>query len=200
MSTEKWVARLEAKIDALLEESGLDPTEFDQPLVGAVARARRERTPQEQQAIANAPQVTPAVNAKANAPANAAPPAPAIPSDAVGKGTVETKQPGGERIATRTMSAQEARSQGNEQARQAETQARAAQQQAIDNAPPAPAADQSDQSGQQSGEPWAGYDEASAEQVIETLRGMDAAARDKALTYERQGKNRVTITRVNWNS
>lgn len=201
MAQDKQLARIEAKLDALLEEQGLDPQEFQQPQVGAVSRAQRERTPQEQQAIDNAPQVTPAVNAKANAPANAAPPAPAIPQDAVGKVTVETKQPSGE-SSTRTLSADQARAQQDDQARTQDDQARAAQQQAIDNAPDASAASgqQPTANSQQPMEPWQGYGDASADEVIERLRGMDAEPRDRALAYERANKNRVTITRVNWNS
>lgn len=48
--------------------------------------------------------------------------------------------------------------------------------------------------------PWAGYDDATAEEIIARLRGMDADTRNMALAYERANKNRVTITRVNWNS
>lgn len=47
--------------------------------------------------------------------------------------------------------------------------------------------------------PWEGFDDASAEEVIERLRGMEPDAREQALAYERGNKNRTTITRVNWN-
>lgn len=48
--------------------------------------------------------------------------------------------------------------------------------------------------------PWEGYNDASSEDIIARLRGLDAPARERALAYERANRNRVTITRVNWNS
>lgn len=48
--------------------------------------------------------------------------------------------------------------------------------------------------------PWAGYENASTDSIVTRLRGMSNAERNKALQYERKNKNRVEITRVNWNS
>jgi hypothetical protein len=90
-------SRLEAKLDALLEKSGIDLAQFDaQP-----TREARELTPQEQDAINNAPKVTvvpdvvrgPRVTAQ-NAP-DVSSSVPKVPADAVGSVTVETRQPGG---------------------------------------------------------------------------------------------------------
>lgn len=49
-------------------------------------------------------------------------------------------------------------------------------------------------------QPWDGYDDATTDEIIERLRGMEPEAREQALAYERGNKNRVTITRVGWNS
>jgi hypothetical protein len=48
--------------------------------------------------------------------------------------------------------------------------------------------------------PWRGYEDATVDEVVERLRGMNEAERGKALAYERANKGRVGITRVNWNS
>lgn len=88
MAQDKQLSRIEAKLDALLEENGLDPSEYGGTQEKQAAAPARELTPAQQQAIDNAPKVTPAVdrrdtlpssgrhNIAANAPANVAPPAP----------------------------------------------------------------------------------------------------------------------------
>lgn len=50
--------------------------------------------------------------------------------------------------------------------------------------------------------PWDGYDEATVEQIVERLRGMEAAEREQVLAYERSGKARKGIVGpdANWNS
>lgn len=50
--------------------------------------------------------------------------------------------------------------------------------------------------------PWDGYDEATVEEVVERLRGMDAAERERVLAYERSNKARKGIIAplVNWAS
>lgn len=60
MSMDKNLRRLEAKLDALLEDAGLDPAEFGETQEGKeAARPPRELTAAEQQAVDNAP-ATPA--------------------------------------------------------------------------------------------------------------------------------------------
>lgn len=53
MATDKWVARLEAKLDALLKKAGLDAKDFD---AAPAAVKPHKLTPQEQEAIDNAPE------------------------------------------------------------------------------------------------------------------------------------------------
>lgn len=55
MATEKWVALLNAKLDALLKAQGIDMKQFDEAAAMQTAAPARELTPQEQQAIDNAP-------------------------------------------------------------------------------------------------------------------------------------------------
>lgn len=50
--SEKWMRRLEAKLDALLQKSGIEPASVT---VAAQPAKSRELTPQEQEAINNAP-------------------------------------------------------------------------------------------------------------------------------------------------
>lgn len=136
MATDKWVARLEAKLDALLEKNGLKPADYED-MATSPSPAPRKLTEAEQQAIDNAP--------KAEA---------TIPPQ--GRG------------------------------------ARMTAENAPDTSSSVPSADK--------GAPWAGYDEATADEVVERMRGMSDAERQRALSYERANKNRVSITRVNWNS
>lgn len=53
MATDKWVARLEAKLDALLKHAGIKPD--DVVMESAAAPVERKLTEMEQQAIDNAP-------------------------------------------------------------------------------------------------------------------------------------------------
>lgn len=77
MAVDKVLLRIEAKIDALLEEQGLDPAEFGGGTPAKrVAPPAPKLTPQQREAIANAPGVTPAVHRNENVPAGVAPPAP----------------------------------------------------------------------------------------------------------------------------
>ena len=71
---DKAIARLEAKIDALLNKAGIDSATIQ--AAPPAPRARRVLTPAEQQAIDNAPVVA------------------TVPPDAVGMVTIETKTPG----------------------------------------------------------------------------------------------------------
>lgn len=73
MAQDKQLARIEAKLDALLEAQEIDPAYFGGQPEKTAARPTRELTAAEQQAIANAPKVTPAVERNANTLAGTAP-------------------------------------------------------------------------------------------------------------------------------
>lgn len=170
MSMDKNLARIEAKLDALLEENGLKPEDYAAPVTTG-ARAPRELTAAEQQAIDNAPKTPVGAQGPTNpaaTPPPATPTAP-VPADAVGTVTVETQQPDGT-TRTQTMPASEAR--------QAQAQA--------------------------AGEPFGGYAQLSAEQVIDRLGELDDAGRERVLAYERsrgsRGRKTIIDTLVNWNS
>lgn len=114
MAADKQLRRLERKIDALLEASNVDPTEFEQDDTPNRGQARK-LTAAEQQAIDNAPKAEatlppetagPRVTAQ-NAPDTSSS-VPAVPSDAVGSVTVETKEPDGD-VTVNTMPASEAK-------------------------------------------------------------------------------------------
>src|SRR5687767_3060536 len=118
MATDKWVARLEAKLDALLEKSGVDMAQFDNTSTTTTngGRGERELTALEQQAIDNAPKAeatVPPADARTqrttatNAPDTSSS-TPPVPADAEGSVTVETTQPDGD-TNVRTMSADTAR-------------------------------------------------------------------------------------------
>lgn len=101
MPFSKELARIEAKLDALLEKSGLKPDEIVEPMSTA-SRPAHKLTKQEQQAIDNAPATPVAAPPASKGPRVTATNAPdtsssvpAVPSDAVGNVTVETKQPSG---------------------------------------------------------------------------------------------------------
>lgn len=97
---DKALARIEAKLDALLKEHNIKPDEVTAAATPA-PRAARQLTAAEQQAIDNAPK-TPI---GANGPADAAPRTDAatnapntgssVPADAEGPLTIETTQPDG---------------------------------------------------------------------------------------------------------
>lgn len=100
MAQDKQLSRIEAKLDALLEESGVDPADFGESGGKAPARQPRQLTAAEQQAIDNAPKHIEAKVAGATPPTPPAPeqaPAPStpVPSEAVGQVTVVTEQPDG---------------------------------------------------------------------------------------------------------
>lgn len=111
MATEKWVSRLEAKIDALLEKAGIHARDIDWGPEPATRQAR-ELTAAQQQAIDNAP-ATPAAAPPAtkgprvtqeNAPDTSSS-VPTAPQGAVGSVTVETKEPdGGTKVDTKPAS------------------------------------------------------------------------------------------------
>lgn len=122
MATDKWVARLEAKLDALLEKAGIKPDDV-KGATPAAPRARR-LTAAEKEAIANAPKTPTAdeLNPPARAPRVTAQNAPdtsssvpkadstddtaKAPPDAVGSVTVETEEPDGDMtVDTRPASA-----------------------------------------------------------------------------------------------
>lgn len=101
MAQDKQLARLEAKLDALLEKSGLDPEDFGPSGGKTPPRQAAKLTAAQQQAIDNAPKY---VEAKATGSATQGvpetPPAnqPAtVPPDAVGDVTVQTTEPSGEK-------------------------------------------------------------------------------------------------------
>lgn len=152
MSQEKQLARLEAKLDALLKGNGLDPADFGGTGGKTAAKPPTPLTPAQQQAIDNAPKYIAPKETGLQSP----PPAPDANAPDLRKATPEEAKAAG-------LTGAEAQT--------AEVTV-----------------------------PWEGYDAASSEVVIERLRGMDVDAREKALAYERKNKNRVTITRVNWNS
>jgi hypothetical protein len=115
MATEKWVARLEAKLDALLANANIDMAQFDDTETKQPTRAARELTAQEQDAINNAPKTPaaepdtprgPRVTAQ-NAP-DTSTSVPTVPSDAVGTVTVETKETDGD-VSVDTMPASDAK-------------------------------------------------------------------------------------------
>lgn len=117
MATEKWIARLEAKLDALLEKSGIDMAQFEQAEPANRGQARK-LTAQEQDAINNAPKAESTIPpqekgprvTQQNAPdtSGSTPPTPRVPSDAVGSVTVETKEPDGD-VTVDTMPANDAK-------------------------------------------------------------------------------------------
>lgn len=55
MAQDKVLSRLEAKIDALLDKAGIDRAQFEASGLAYGARSERALTPQEQEAIDNAP-------------------------------------------------------------------------------------------------------------------------------------------------
>lgn len=113
MPQSKELARIEAKIDALLDKAGIKPDEVVDPMATG-ARAPRKLTAADQQAIDNAP-ATPAVELdKTNRPprvdaaTNAPDTSSSVPPDAVGQVTVETQQPDGD-TTVKTMPANAAK-------------------------------------------------------------------------------------------
>lgn len=164
MALDKQLARLEAKLDAILEKAGLDPADFTKATGKTGAKPPRELTPAQQEAINNAPKyIEPKPVGSQPPPAQPTPGQQAPAPDATNAPDLHNATPEETKAAGLT----------DEEAKTAEA----------------------------TGEvPWAGYDAASSEVIIERLRGMDVDARERALAYERKNKNRVTITRVNWNS
>lgn len=92
----KWQRTIEAKLDALLDKAGIKPEDV---VPETPAPEPRKLTAAEQQAIDNAPKPTP-VAGQERGPRVTAQNAPdtssSVPPDAVGKVTVETKQPSGD--------------------------------------------------------------------------------------------------------
>jgi hypothetical protein len=100
MAADKLYKRLEAKIDALLEKSGVDMAQFEEADTNR-GQARR-LSAAEQDAINNAPKAEATIPADARGPRVTAQNAPdtsssvpTVPSDAVGTVTVETREPDG---------------------------------------------------------------------------------------------------------
>jgi hypothetical protein len=111
MAADKMMRRIEAKLDALLEKSGVDMAQFDD--IAPVNRGQeRKLTAAEQQAIDNAPKAEATVPEAQAGPRVAAQNAPdtssSVPQDAVGTVTVETKEPDGD-VSVQTMPADKAK-------------------------------------------------------------------------------------------
>jgi hypothetical protein len=113
MAMDKAFRRIEAKIDALLKERGIHARDIDWG-PETPARAPRELTAAEQQAIDNAPKPTPVAGpprgprvTAQNAPDTSSS-VPVVPADAVGTVTIETTQPDG-KTTVDTMPASEAK-------------------------------------------------------------------------------------------
>jgi len=88
MAMDKQFRRIEAKLDALLEKAGLKPEDFAD--VPRTPRAPRELTPQEQEAIDNAPKAEASAPDTDDAPRVTAQGAPdtsaSVPKEAKSKG------------------------------------------------------------------------------------------------------------------
>jgi hypothetical protein len=101
--------RINRKLDLIMEHLGIDTSEFTPR-----PAPPRKLTPQEQQAIDNAPRPTPITDTQRgprvtaqNAPDTSSS-VPVVPADAVGTVTVETRQPDGKTEVT-TKPASEAK-------------------------------------------------------------------------------------------
>lgn len=176
MAQDKQLSRIEEKLNALLEKQGIAVADYEQSAAKAASRPPRELTPAEQQAIDNAPKHIEARHSGLSG----------IDEAKVMGASPPALQPTPDQGAPdlRKATSDEAKAAGltDEEAKTAEaTQVHGHQQAAADL-------------------PWHGYDEASSEDIIQRLRGLDVPARERALAYERGNKNRITITRVNWNS
>lgn len=104
--------RINRKLDLIMEKLGVDTSEFDPK-----PAPERKLTKAEQQAIDNAPKTPVAQESmdaarttETGAPStkSSTPPVPAVPKDAVGSVTVETKQPDGD-TTVKTMPAEQAK-------------------------------------------------------------------------------------------
>jgi hypothetical protein len=97
MAADKLYKRLEAKIDALLEKSGVDMAQFEE--ADTNRGQARKLSAAEQDAINNAPKAEATIPADARGPRVTAQNAPdtssSVPQDAVGTVTVETRAPDG---------------------------------------------------------------------------------------------------------
>jgi hypothetical protein len=97
MAADKLYKRLEAKIDALLEKSGVDMAQFEE--ADTNRGQARKLSAAEQDAINNAPKAEATIPADARGPRVTAQNAPdtssSVPQDAVCTVTVETRAPDG---------------------------------------------------------------------------------------------------------
>lgn len=115
MAQDKLLRRLEAKIDALLKERGIHASDIDWGPETSTTRPERELTPQEQDAIDNAPKAEATIAPEQRGPrvtqTNAPDTSSSVPKDAVGDVTIETTQPSG-KTTVETKSASEAKKKG----------------------------------------------------------------------------------------
>lgn len=102
MSQDKVLLRMEQKLDALLQESGLDPADFGEAGGKAPPRPTPTLTPAQQEAIDNAPKHIEARPIDPNAvpatppaqppiPPATPPPAPAVTATGAGKAEAKSK-------------------------------------------------------------------------------------------------------------